>query len=90
MELKIKKTDIFARNIVNAQQINRERIASIEREELLREEELKEKQINAYQERRKRQIEAELRIKKQIANRIQIAEAARQETSELEKIVILE
>lgn len=90
MELKIKKTEIFARNIVNAQQINRERIASIEREELLREEELKEKQINAYQERRKRQMEAELRIKKQIANRIQIAEAARQETSELEKIVILE
>ncbi len=35
-------------------------------------------------------MEAELRIKKQIANRIQIAEAARQETSELEKIVILE
>ena len=90
MELKIKKTEIFARNIVNAQQINRERIASIEREELLREEELKEKQINAYQERRKRQMEAELRIKKQIAHRIQIAEAARQETSELEKIVIKE
>jgi hypothetical protein len=35
-------------------------------------------------------MEAELRIKKQIAHRIQIAEAARQETSELEKIVIKE
>lgn len=90
MELKIKKTEMFARNIVNAQQINRERIASIEREELLREEELKEKQINAYQERRKRQMEAELRIQKQIANQIRIAAAARQETSELEKIVIQE
>ena len=43
MELKIKKTEIFAKNILNAQQINRERIATIEREELLREEELKEK-----------------------------------------------
>lgn len=70
MELKIKKTEIFARNIVNAKEINRERIASIEREELLREEELKEKQINAYQERRKRQMEAELRIKKQIERQI--------------------
>ena len=70
MDLKIKKTEIFAKNIANAQQINKERIAIVEREELLREEELKEKQIRAYQERRKRQIEAELRIKQQIANRI--------------------
>ena len=29
MELKIKKTEIFAKNMANAQQINRERIASI-------------------------------------------------------------
>jgi hypothetical protein len=35
-------------------------------------------------------MEAELRIKKQIADRIKIAEAARQETSELEKVVIME
>ena len=48
MELKIKKTEIFSKNIANAQQINRERVASIEREELLRDEERKERQINAY------------------------------------------
>ena len=43
MELKIKKTGIFAKNMANAQQINKERIEIIEREEMLREEELKEK-----------------------------------------------
>ena len=43
MELKIKKTEIFAKNMANAQQINKERIAQLEREELLKEEELKEK-----------------------------------------------
>ncbi len=64
MDLKIKKTEIFAKNIVNAKQINKDRIALIEREEVIKAEELREKQIKAYQEREKKQIQSELRIKK--------------------------
>lgn len=48
MDLKIKKTENFAKNIVNAKQINKDRIVLIEREEVIKAEELREKQIKAY------------------------------------------